>query len=377
MGVPGVGKTGAPGAPGRTGRNGRNGRNGSDGTPGSRGTDGTPGDRGSSPGAAPNGRNGANGKTPGGGGCAGWRMRILKGPGGMRNTPWIAEPGLRRLGEKIVPHINFGDVNSMRVQIPGTPNEDFVWTFSGTVLVEKAGKYTFCSSSDDGSNVYIDGIQVVDDDGLHGPTERCGDIRLGQGKHIAFVDGFQAGGGGSIVVKYQGPDTFDKKVYVSSNDCNAHPGWDFRVFAGRDLLRVPMTRGMRQVGQSIIQTIDIDQQSRFNYAVPATPEANFAWRIGGRIYVTQAGSYTFCLRSDDGSLLFIDGGRVVDHDGLHGSDEKCGGASLSAGLHDVSVEGFDHEGGASMTMKYSGPDTKGSKVFVRSVGHTVDVLRTY
>eukprot|EP01052_Picozoa_sp_SAG31_P081865 SAG31_NODE_41826_length_274_cov_0.708571_1_plen_41_part_01 len=31
------------------------------------------------------------------------------------------------------------------------------------------------------------------------------------------------------------------------------------------------------------------------------------------------GSYNFATESDDGSLLYVDGQRVVDNDGLHGT----------------------------------------------------------
>lgn len=120
--------------------------------------------------------------------------------------------------------------------------------------------------------MYIDGLHVVSNDGLHGATERCGDLRLAQGKHIAYVDGFQNGGAGDIRATYKGPDTFDKTDWVGSADCAAHPGWQLDVFRGSNLLATPNTRGMPSVGSSVIQTIDINSQSRFNFAVSGTPQ---------------------------------------------------------------------------------------------------------
>jgi hypothetical protein len=40
------------------------------------------------------------------------------------------------------------------------------------VHITKPGKYSFCSTSDDGSFVYLDGVEIVNNDGLHGPLER-------------------------------------------------------------------------------------------------------------------------------------------------------------------------------------------------------------
>ena len=69
---------------------------------------------------------------------------------------------------------------------------------------------------------------------------------------------------------------------------------------------------------------------------------------------------------DGRSKLFLDGQLLVDDGGLHGMLEKCGTASLAAGDHPVYVEGFQAGGGAGMVVRYSGPDTGGEKVLLRS-----------
>ena len=256
-----------------------------------------------------------------------------------------------------------------------------MWTFAGTVLIDRAGEYTFCTKSDDGSNMWVDGLRVVSNDGSHAPVERCGSMVLAQGHHIAYVDGFDGSDGGAGVyleVTYKGPDTFGKVDHVRSVDCKAHPGWNLEVYRGHDLREIPNTLGMHQVGNAVVQTIDLKSQYFFNLAAPACPQQDFAWKLDGRVYVSEGGQYTFCLRSDDGSYISIDGSQVVNYGGLHGSEEeKCGNVRLPAGLHYVVIEGFDHEGGASMQATYRGPDTKGATEYIRSVGHTDDILQVY
>ena len=73
--------------------------------------------------------------------------------------------------------------------------------------VQQAGNYNFCISSDDGSMFYIStdgsigtsaGVTyrlLIDDDGLHGPQQRCRSLALGSGSYPVRVTGFQAGGG--------------------------------------------------------------------------------------------------------------------------------------------------------------------------------------
>ena len=55
------------------------------------------------------------------------------------------------------------------------------------------GQYTFYTNSDDGSNLYIDNVLVVNNDGLHGATEQSGTIGLKAGKHAISVGYIQQG----------------------------------------------------------------------------------------------------------------------------------------------------------------------------------------
>ena len=46
--------------------------------------------------------------------------------------------------------------------------------------------------------------------------------------------------------------------------------------------------------------------------------------------------------------------------------EKCGQKPLMSGTHTLYVEGFQAGGDVGMEVRYSGPDTGGNKVFIRS-----------
>ena len=43
----------------------------------------------------------------------------------------------------------------------------FGFRYSGYIYIETPGLYTFSTTSDDGSNLSIDGNEIVDNDGLH------------------------------------------------------------------------------------------------------------------------------------------------------------------------------------------------------------------
>jgi alpha-L-fucosidase len=65
--------------------------------------------------------------------------------------------------------------------------DHFGVVFSGYVSVPSTAVYTFALSSDDGSRLLIDDRMVVDNDGLHGTTERRGYIALEEGVHLISV----------------------------------------------------------------------------------------------------------------------------------------------------------------------------------------------
>lgn len=66
--------------------------------------------------------------------------------------------------------------------------------WNGFVVIEKPGKYTFATASDDGSWLYINNQLVVDNGGFHGLVEVKGQIDLERGVYPIQVRYFQGGG---------------------------------------------------------------------------------------------------------------------------------------------------------------------------------------
>jgi hypothetical protein len=82
---------------------------------------------------------------------------------------------------------------------------------------------------------------------------------------------------------------------------------------------------------------------------------NFALRFTGYINIQTAGTYTFYTNSDDGSKLYIDGALVVNNDGLHGTQDRSGSLSLTAGKHLIVVTYFEKDGSQDLTVSFAGP----------------------
>lgn len=82
------------------------------------------------------------------------------------------------------------------------PKVNFALQFKSFIRIDKAGKYTFYISSNDGSKLYIDDHMIVDNDGEHGTKEIGNSITLNPGKHKIRVEYFQSGGSKALLVAY-------------------------------------------------------------------------------------------------------------------------------------------------------------------------------
>jgi hypothetical protein len=80
-----------------------------------------------------------------------------------------------------------------RAGFPGVTkrNEWFAIDYAGRFWIETPAIYTFSLLSDDGSMLYVDDAMVIDNDGLHPPAEKRGDVYLTHGVHSIRVSYFQ------------------------------------------------------------------------------------------------------------------------------------------------------------------------------------------
>jgi len=81
-----------------------------------------------------------------------------------------------------------GIVPTITLDVPQrTKSAGYALRFTGTITVDKAGKYTFFTKSDDGSRLYIGDELLINNDGPHGPVEKSGAIELPPGSHPLTV----------------------------------------------------------------------------------------------------------------------------------------------------------------------------------------------
>jgi mono/diheme cytochrome c family protein len=107
-----------------------------------------------------------------------------------------------------------GSVEAFTLQ-PAKRKEHFGLRFTGVLTIAKAGEYTFYTTSDDGSHLYVDDKLVVDNGGTHAPQDKSGKITLNAGEHALKVTFFNGGAGAELKVSYAGPGI--KKQEIPKN----------------------------------------------------------------------------------------------------------------------------------------------------------------
>ncbi len=96
--------------------------------------------------------------------------------------------------------------------IPKKQDEKFGFVYHGYIKVPETDLYAFSTESDDGSCLYIDDKQIVNNDGLHGTREREGIIPLRKGYHKIRVEYFEATGNDNLKVFVRSPGKTKMKL---------------------------------------------------------------------------------------------------------------------------------------------------------------------
>ncbi|MBK8786484.1 MAG: alpha-L-fucosidase [Chitinophagaceae bacterium] len=81
--------------------------------------------------------------------------------------------------------------------------DKFAFDFSGYIKIDKDAVYDFFTASDDGSKLFIDDDEIVNNDGDHGTEEKGGKAALRKGYHKIKVLYFDSGGGNELKVFIQ------------------------------------------------------------------------------------------------------------------------------------------------------------------------------
>ncbi|MFM8330541.1 MAG: DUF1800 family protein, partial [Candidatus Methylumidiphilus sp.] len=283
---------------------------------------------------------------------------------------WSALPDFASLAPKAL-----GTTKSF--DLSASPSSSrFGLSLTGYIRVPTDGVYRFYTTSDDGSRLWIGDKAVVDNDGPHAPKRAFGSIALAAGVHAIRLDYFQGWGGQQLSVEYRTPDGQTQIIPAAAlfhtaaqlpplADAVAAPA-DLRdglaytyaegYFNTTAALQAATARSHGQVG-----SFTLDPRSRND---------GFGLVYDGYVDVPEDGFYRFSTESDDGSRLWIDGGLVVDNDGLHGTKAAYGSVGLKAGLHLIRVAFFESGGNEVLRVGYQTPSGVSAEIPASVLHHS-------
>lgn len=244
---------------------------------------------------------------------------------------------------------------------------NFAIRYRGYVSVPTDGTYTFYTSSDDGSKLFIGSTEVVNNDGPHPEQERSGTIGLKAGVHALTIGYLQKDGGQALTVSYAGPGLGKQVIAEGSyrrvsvgGGPNGGTGTGLRAeyFNNRDL-NPPV------VLSRIDATVDFDWGG--SSPAPGTINAdNFSARWTGQVEAPVTGNYIFSTTTDDGLRLWVNGRIMIDNWGPHASTtDNSSPIALTAGQrYDIKMEFIEWSGGAIAKLLWSYPN-QGTQIIPR------------
>ena len=228
--------------------------------------------------------------------------------------------------------------------------------YTAHVRAPKDGEYTFYTESTDGSQLFVDGALIVDNDGRHSKTEVSGRTSLEGGWHKIVVEFFNGSHDASLDVNWKPPggskEPIDAaKLITSLSDGldGADSGVEYELYRpGMPQLDPPVPEDAGVVPDAMLDGL----YDRKEY---------IALTYDGYVYAPRDGEYTFHTWSDDGSRLFVDGALIVDNGGTHSGKWASGSISLAAGFHKLDVEYFNGLGARHLKVRWTKPGTSSKR----------------
>lgn len=127
-----------------------------------------------------------------------WAMST--GLSALSNVPWATAPGWAT----VTPNINMPSLGSV-ARWPGGPASRYGVRFRGSIIIPTTGTWSFRTSSDDGSDLWINGVRVVNNDGLHGNATATGTATLTAGTYSFECRFFENTGSSNLWAEWRGP----------------------------------------------------------------------------------------------------------------------------------------------------------------------------
>lgn len=101
--------------------------------------------------------------------------------------------------------VNYANTSGSFAGLDSRFVDTFAARHTGVIKIPTAGSYTFYLSSDDGSRLYLDGVQVIGNDGVHAQNEVSATRTLTAGFHDVRIEYFENFSDAALIFSWAGP----------------------------------------------------------------------------------------------------------------------------------------------------------------------------
>ena len=242
----------------------------------------------------------------------------------------------------------------------------FAIEWDGLLKIEQRCDYTFILGSDDGSELYLNGMLIIDNGGHHGLVEKRQTLSLEPGFYRFHLRYFDQGGGAMLYLKWKYSHVVETVIPLSRfyQETTIH---DLRTFdvAIPYTLRVEPNSVIKETylvfkknnpnlifkNYGILRTYYVNYWDNRRFEPPAeTPDYNILWR--GFIWIPKDGTYTFEVNTNGDMFLFIDGKAIIKY--RAGSDSKAQ-PYLEKGWKPIQINYFNASKYATLNLLWQKP----------------------
>jgi len=171
---------------------------------------------------------------------------------------------------------------------------------------------------------------------------------------------------------YEQPFSVDQSVIVKARGFSKGSNSSYTVWAKAEkLVLIPALQPEKEPQAGIAfeyfpnYCISVDDIQKFTpttigvmpaFSLAAIPDdREFAYRFNGYFKIPATGVYTFYMKSNDGSILTLDGNPLLNFDDERGNAEKSASRMLEKGFHKFEVNYYQMGGKKSLNIAWKKP----------------------
>jgi len=243
----------------------------------------------------------------------------------------------------------------------------FTIEWDGLLKIEHRDNYTFLLCSDDGSELFLNNIKIINNGGRHGIVEKRKTIFLEPGFYRFHVRYFDMGGGAALYLKWKvlnaGEVAIPRSQFyheATNSDLNidgAATPYTLQiepnsVIKDESIVFKKNDPAIAFKNYGILRTYYVNYWDNNRFAPPTTiPAYNILWR--GFIWIPKDGIYTFHVDTNGDTFLFIDSKPVIKY--RAGRDSRTQ-THLGRGWKPIQINYVNTARYAKLNLQWQRPD---------------------